>query len=195
MMRPLTTIDVGCGVNAQGDVNLDAVRTKDCNLVGDACFLPFRDNCFNNLIAQAVLEHLNNPTQAMKEFVRILEPKGTAKLIVPKPFFTNNSFSHFVRFILNLPISLFPFFLRYEFMALRRLKREPRMRHKAVIRKEYIEIMSNKIGFRILEFTEMENVIYCWFPRRVLRKHPTLQKLFSFIPKIYWCSKIICQKT
>ena len=194
MIRPLTTIDIGCGVHAQGDVNLDVVYTKNCNLVGDACFLPFRHNCFDNLIAQMVLEHLANPSQGLCEFMRVLKPNGTATMIVPKPWFTNNSRFHLIRFILNLPITLFPQFLKHEFMALRRLKREPRMRHKAVITRAYMEQQAKKIGFKVIEFTEMEDLFYFYFTKKILKKWQKFRKLFQFKPKLYDSHKIVCQK-
>lgn len=190
----LTTIDVGCGVNAQGDVNLDTARTTDCNIVGDACFLPFRDRCFNNLIAQMVLEHLGNPNQGLYEFMRVLKPNGTATLIVPKPWFTNNSRFHLVRFVLNLPITLFPQFLKHIFTASRRLRREPRMRHKAIITRGYMEQQAKKIGFKIVEFTEMEDLFYFYFTKRILRKWRKIRKLFQFKPRLYDSHKIVCQK-
>lgn len=190
-MRPLTTIDIGCGIHAQGDVNLDVVRTKDCDIIGDACSLPFPDNCFNHLIAQALLEHLDNPTQGLHEFFRVLRPKGTAMMIVPKPWLTNNNLFLLVRFLLNLPITLFPQFLKQEFTSLRKLKKEPRMRHKSIITRAYMEQQAQRIGFKIIEFTEMEDLFYYYFPRKKRRK---LRKLFQFKPKLHHCHKIVCQK-
>ena len=184
----MKTLDVGCGDRGKGDVNLDVVRTKDCNIIGNACSLPFQDSCFNHLIAQALLEHLENPTQALREFMRVLKPNGTAMMIVPKPWLTNNSRFHLIRFILNLPITLFPQFLKHEFMALRRLKREPRMRHKAIITRAYMEQQAQKIRFAIKEFTEMEDLFYYYFPRR---KRQRLRKLFQSKPKLYHCHKIV----
>jgi ubiquinone/menaquinone biosynthesis C-methylase UbiE len=187
----MKTLDVGCGDRGQGDVNLDVVRTKDCNIIGDTSFLPFRDNCFNNLVAQALLEHLENPTQGLREFMRVLKPNGTVMMIVPKPWLTNNSRFLLIRFILNLPITLFPQFLKNNFKSLRRLKKEPRMRHKSIITKTYMEQQAQKIGFQIIEFTEMEDLFYYYFPRR---KRQKLRKLFQFKPKLYHCHKIVCQK-
>lgn len=190
----MKTLDVGCGDRGKGNVNLDAVRTKDCNIIGDACFLPFRHNCFDNLIAQMVLEHLADPSQGLYEFMRVLKPNGTATMIIPKPWFTNNSRFHLIRFILNLPITLFPQFLKHLFMASRRLKREPRMRHKSIITRAYMEQQAQKIGFEIIEFTEMEDLFYFYFPRRILKKWQKFRKLFKFKPKLYDSHKIVCQK-
>lgn len=191
----MKTLDVGCGDRGQGDVNLDVVRTKDCDIIGNACFLPFQDNCFNHLIAQALLEHLENPTLALREFMRVLKPNGTCMMIVPTPWFTNNSRFHLVRFILNLPITFFPQFMKHLFMASRRLKREPRMRHKSIITRAYMKQQAQKIGFEVTEFTGMEDVFYYYFPRRILRKSQKLRTIFQFKPKLYDCHKIICQKT
>lgn len=117
-----------------------------------------------------VLEHLEAPTQGTSEFMRVLKPNVTATMIVPKPWFTNNTRFHLVRFILNLPMTLFPRFVRHVFMACRRLKREPRMRHKFVITWSYIERQAEKLGFEIVALTEIEDLFYFYFPRRIVRK-------------------------
>lgn len=187
----MKTLDVGCGDRGQGDVNLDVVRTKDCNVIGDACFLPFRHNCFDNLIAQHVLEHLMKPNKGLHEIIRVLKPYGVATIIVPKPFFINNSFAKLMVFLLNLPLSLFPDRLKPLFKSLRRLKKGTRMRHKGVITRAYMEKQAKKIGFEILEFTEMEDILYCFFQGR---KRQKLGKLFEFKPRIFGSYKIKCQK-
>lgn len=49
----------------------------------DICDLPFKDNEFNFIICNHVLEHIPNDTKAMQEIFRILAPGGTAILQVP----------------------------------------------------------------------------------------------------------------
>lgn len=194
MIEKQLRLDVGCGDFCRGDICLDVVKTKDCNILGDACSLPFQNNCFDHLIAQALLEHLENPTEGLREFMRVLKPNGTATIIVPKPWFTNNSRFYFVRFMLNLPLSLFPPFLNHEFMSLRRLKRERRMQHKSVISQAYMEKQARKLSFKILQYIEIEDLFCFYFPRRLLRKYGKLRKLFKFKPKLYDAHKIVCQK-
>lgn len=190
----LSVLDVGCGDYCRGDVGIDVARTKECHVIGDAHFLPFRDGCFDRLVAQALLEHLENPTQGLREFMRVLEPNGTVTMIVPKPWFTNNCRFILVRFILNLPMSLFPNLFKPQFARLTWLKKELRTRHKSVITQRYITEQSRKIGFEIVEFKEMEDLFYYYFPRRLIRKYGWLRRLFQFKPKLYGGHKIVCQK-
>lgn len=187
----MKTLDVGCGDRCRGDVCLDIAHTKDCNIIGNACFLPFQKESFDNLIATALLEHLETPTQALREFIRVLKPKGILILAVPKPWLTNSSRFLLARFILNLPLTLLPQYLKLLFIISRRLKREPRIRHKSIITRAYMEKQAKKLGFAITEFTELEDLIYCYFPRR---KRQKLRKLFQFKPKLYHGYKIVCQK-
>lgn len=49
----------------------------------DICNLPFKDNEFDFIICNHVLEHIPNDTKAMQEIYRVLVPGGTAILQVP----------------------------------------------------------------------------------------------------------------
>ena len=49
----------------------------------DICDLPFKDNSFDFIICNHVLEHIPDDTKAMQELHRVLAPKGTAILQVP----------------------------------------------------------------------------------------------------------------
>ena len=49
----------------------------------DICDLPFKDNSFDFIICNHVLEHIPDDTKAMKELYRVLAPKGTAIVQVP----------------------------------------------------------------------------------------------------------------
>lgn len=50
---------------------------------GDAQVLPCKDEVFMQVICSEVLEHLLSPSEALKEMVRILEPKGRAIVSIP----------------------------------------------------------------------------------------------------------------
>jgi ubiquinone/menaquinone biosynthesis C-methylase UbiE len=43
----------------------------------------FKDNKFSKIICTHVLEHLDNPTQALEEIYRVLKPEGELFLVVP----------------------------------------------------------------------------------------------------------------
>jgi ubiquinone/menaquinone biosynthesis C-methylase UbiE len=49
----------------------------------DASNLSFPDNSFDRVIAAHVLEHLANPHEVLREWVRVLKPDGTLSLVLP----------------------------------------------------------------------------------------------------------------
>lgn len=53
--------------------------------VGDACNIPFPDDTFEGILANYILEHLNEPERAMVEFRRVLKPGGYLYIAVPHP--------------------------------------------------------------------------------------------------------------
>jgi len=55
-------------------------------IVGDAQYLPFRDSCFDKVIASHVIEHLDDPIMFLKEVRRILKIGGRLTLILPQLF-------------------------------------------------------------------------------------------------------------
>lgn len=83
-MGKFETLDVGCGNNPRGDVNLDCFpdRREQCVIrwnpkkvknfiLADCENLPFQDGVFRRIFAIHVLEHLKNPHQALKEWKRV----------------------------------------------------------------------------------------------------------------------------
>ncbi len=77
--------------------NLD-YTTTDLNspiadVKADICDLPFKDDQFDFIICNHVLEHIPNDTQAMKEIYRVLKPGGTAILQVPYKADLSTTFS------------------------------------------------------------------------------------------------------
>lgn len=76
--------------------NLEYVTT-DLNspiadVKADICDLPFKDNEFDFIICNHVLEHIPDDTKAMQELYRILKPGGTAILQVPYQADLENTF-------------------------------------------------------------------------------------------------------
>ena len=49
----------------------------------DICDLPFKDDSFDFIICNHVLEHIPDDTKAMQELYRVLAPSGTAVVQVP----------------------------------------------------------------------------------------------------------------
>jgi len=82
-------LDVGCGTNPKGDVNIDYrvgltfETTRDPkgdyldtkrieNFVkGDVLHLPFKPNSFEEVYSSHVIEHVRNPYKLLKEMIRV----------------------------------------------------------------------------------------------------------------------------
>lgn len=86
-------LDVGCGHNLntletrnwfkiRNSIAID-IQPGLADVQADAIHLPFNDNCFETVTASEILEHLDNPTQAIKEWYRVLKPKGKLFVTVP----------------------------------------------------------------------------------------------------------------
>jgi SAM-dependent methyltransferase len=91
-------LDIGCGINPKGTVNVDLCRyssqiTQDgriiktkADLISDACFLPFRAGMFDKVYCHHVIEHVNDPALLMKEIFRVLKVGGEADIWCPHRF-------------------------------------------------------------------------------------------------------------
>lgn len=127
-------VDVGCGENPRGDVNIDIVKTTFCNLVASAEQLPIRDFSSDVVLCSQVLEHLDQPNALLKEINRILRHDGIAYIDFPKPKYVNNSKACLVVFFFNLPLSFRLSNLKYLSAVLKGIrKREQRWYHKRII--------------------------------------------------------------
>ncbi len=72
-----------------GEGNEDALQTGEwdnskLDIVSDIIDIPVKEKSFDNIMCIEVFEHLPEPKLAIKEFARILKPKG--KLIITAPF-------------------------------------------------------------------------------------------------------------
>ncbi|WP_287584907.1 methyltransferase domain-containing protein [Candidatus Borrarchaeum sp.] len=81
-------LDVGCGDEPKGDINVDLfiktchlpagvyLRNKDvtktkADIVADGNYLPFRADTFDKVISYHVIEHTKTPFKFIKELVRV----------------------------------------------------------------------------------------------------------------------------
>jgi len=58
----------------------------------DICNLPFKENEFDVILCNHVLEHIPDDTMAMQELFRVLKPKGMAILQIPQDLSLETTF-------------------------------------------------------------------------------------------------------
>jgi len=90
-------LDVGCGEGEQTKwlenkgyrvVSIDKYKFyPQCQLVDIDQGLPFNDNTFDLIWCSEVIEHLINPQNAIKEFLRVTRPDGVLILTTPNSYF------------------------------------------------------------------------------------------------------------
>jgi ubiquinone/menaquinone biosynthesis C-methylase UbiE len=104
-------LNIGCGKKIMtGFVNLDVCKIQGVDVVHnlDKFPYPFKDNNFEYIHAEQVLEHLNDLPRSMKELHRISKPGAIIDIGVPyfrsesafvdpthKIFFTYHTMDHF----------------------------------------------------------------------------------------------------
>lgn len=78
-------LDLGSGERRLGKkvINLDMFPYPNIDIVGNADTLPFKNEIFDIVICQAVLEHVSNPQVVVKEIYRILKKEGLVYAEVP----------------------------------------------------------------------------------------------------------------
>jgi SAM-dependent methyltransferase len=66
-----------------GYVNLDLFAVPGVDVAANAEALPFPDEVFQRVECDAVLEHVRDPMQVMREISRVLAPGGYVHLVTP----------------------------------------------------------------------------------------------------------------
>lgn len=79
------SLDIGCGPNKIGKFGIDKQPFNGVDFVSniEKEKLPFMDNYFNIIILSDILEHLKNPSFAIKEAKRVLKQNGTMIITIP----------------------------------------------------------------------------------------------------------------
>jgi ubiquinone/menaquinone biosynthesis C-methylase UbiE len=86
MVKGVTRINLGAGSDIRkGWCNVDIRPGEGIDVVSDGTNLPFDDNSANKIYASDVLEHIMyaKVAETLKEWYRVLAPKGTITLKVP----------------------------------------------------------------------------------------------------------------
>jgi SAM-dependent methyltransferase len=73
----------GAGRVVQVYVNVDLLAIPGVDAAADAQQLPFASNTFQRVECDAVLEHVRDPAQVMREIERVLAPGGYLHLVTP----------------------------------------------------------------------------------------------------------------
>ena len=83
-------LNLGCGGASPlhrniwfGDVRVDIRKSKNVTVVADAQHLPFNSCVFYKVFCFEVIEHLENPSQALREMKRVLKPNGEITVTIP----------------------------------------------------------------------------------------------------------------
>lgn len=112
IVAPRTILDVGCGLRKHaGAIGIDVNPRSQADVIHDLNVFPypFRDNSFNEIIVDNVLEHLDDVVKVMEELHRVGKPSAILTLVVPffphrqantdpthKHFFGIHSFDYFI---------------------------------------------------------------------------------------------------
>lgn len=73
----------GFGNKIEGSINVDLFAADGVDVVCDAERLPFRDEVFDRVDCDAVIEHTPSPQRLVDEIVRCLKPGGGCHLVAP----------------------------------------------------------------------------------------------------------------
>jgi ubiquinone/menaquinone biosynthesis C-methylase UbiE len=83
-------LDVGCGADPHGDVNVDVTRNVASNFIrASGEYLPFLADTFTNVFCFHVIEHVNRPTQLLRELRRVCVNNGEIKITCPHRYSRN----------------------------------------------------------------------------------------------------------
>jgi len=96
--RPGKKVNLGSGPRVIGEniINVDIYPYKEVEVVSDLTSLPFESDSVALIVCDNVLEHVTEPTKAVREMYRILEPGGMAYISTPflYPFHSSPSDYH-----------------------------------------------------------------------------------------------------
>ena len=84
-------LDLGCSFHKrEGFVGIDILRANGIDIQADACFLPFKDNAFDEVYSSYALEHIQDNLKVIQELWRVCEHGAIVRLVLPH--FSNPAF-------------------------------------------------------------------------------------------------------
>ena len=96
-------LNVGCGGRPHdkasyfGDVRIDVSIVPSVMILMDAHFLGLKDSIFEKVVCFEVLEHLESPIKALKEFKRVLKVDGEIIISVPNVWYWRRFFRFLIK--------------------------------------------------------------------------------------------------
>ncbi len=92
------SLNIGAGnINYPNTINLDVRLIKGVDILADAKNLPFKDNSFNLVLLESVLEHIDEPEKVINESYRVLKKKGKIFISIPFVYIFHGSPNDFNR--------------------------------------------------------------------------------------------------
>jgi len=98
-------LDIGCGrkpykkfLSYNEYIGLDNNSELNPDVVGSIYNLPFSDNSFDSILCTAVLEHIPEPENGIKEIYRVLKSNGVAYISVPMTWYLHYEPNDYFRF-------------------------------------------------------------------------------------------------
>ncbi|MBI2498719.1 methyltransferase domain-containing protein [Candidatus Woesearchaeota archaeon] len=82
-------------------INLDIGLFENVDVVADGKEIPFKDNSFDLVLIESVLEHVDEPERVIKEAYRVLKSRGRIYISIPFVFVFHGSPNDFNRYTLN----------------------------------------------------------------------------------------------
>jgi uncharacterized protein YbaR (Trm112 family) len=82
-------------------INLDIGKFKNVDVVADGKKLPFKNNSFDGMLMESVLEHVDEPEIVIKEAYRTLKKGGKIYISIPFVYVFHGSPNDFNRYTLN----------------------------------------------------------------------------------------------
>lgn len=94
-----SALDVGCGtgmlkmMGLSKIVGIDLRNGQEVTVLASAEYLPFRDQSFQLVFAGEVIEHLDAPRRALRDWVRVLENGGSMIISTPNGLLVSRSWN------------------------------------------------------------------------------------------------------